>query len=148
MKRLVVFLLVGFTAIQLSAASFDNERIIDKSNLPASAQKFINQHFAKESISIVKKENDFIGVSYDVIFTNGNKVEFDSKGNWESVDCRFTEVPKAIVPSNISSHVTATYPDTKILKIEKEDRGEKEVVLSSGLELTFNSKGQLIDIDN
>lgn len=148
MKRFLVLLIVGFTAVQLSAAAYDNDRIIDKSNLPTAAQKFIDQRFAKEPISIVKQDKDFMGANYDVIFTNGNKVEFDSKGNWESIDCRFSEVPKAVVPNNIHAYITKTYPNTKILKIEKEDRRQMEVILSNGLELTFDAKGNLADIDN
>ena len=84
--------------------------------------------------------------SYEVIFTNGDKVEFDNKGNWEEVNCKYSAVPAAIIPATIQKYVTTNYPDAKILKIER-DKKDYEVKLSNRTELKFDLKFNLIDID-
>ena len=82
-----------------------------------------------------------------MIFTNGNKVEFDKKGEWTEIDCKHTVVPTAIIPTTIQKYVTTNYPDTRVLKIER-DKKEYEVQLSNRVELKFDLKFNLIDIDN
>ena len=91
-------------------------------------------------------ESDFFYKSYEVIFTNGDKVEFDNKGNWEEVNCKYSYVPTAIIPAAIQKYVTTNYPDAKILKIER-DKKDYEVKLSNRTELKFDLKFNLIDID-
>lgn len=46
---------------------------------------------------MVKVESDFLQKSYDVIFIDGNKVEFDKKGNWIEVNCKFSVVLQGII---------------------------------------------------
>ena len=94
-----------------------------------------------------KEERDFLERSYEVVFADGSKVEFTRKGDWKDVDCRYNEVPAAIVPEAIRDYVSANYPDAKILRIER-DANDYEVKLSNRLELTFDKKLNIIDIDN
>ena len=115
--------------------------------MPQKAQQFIKQHFAGSNIAMAKVESDFLQKSYDVIFTDGNKVEFDKKGNWTEVNCKFSVVPQGIIPSPIQKYTATNYPDAKVLKIER-DKTDYEVKLSNGWELKFDSKFNLIDIDN
>lgn len=72
--------------------------------------------------------------------------------NWESLplvqmvtEC--TESLKGIIPSPIQKYTATNYPDAKVLKIER-DKTDYEVKLSNGWELKFDSKFNLIDIDN
>ena len=58
-----------------------------------------------------------------------------------------TAVPAALVPQPIMAFVKKTYPDAVVTKIERDRRGY-DVDLSNGLDLEFNSKFQLIDVDN
>ena len=85
--------------------------------------------------------------SYDVVFNNGEKVEFDRRGNWTEIDCKLSSVPAGLVPAKIASYVKSTYPGTKILQIEKDD-SQYEVKLSNRLEVTFNKNFQVVDIDD
>ena len=87
------------------------------------------------------------GKTYDVIFTNGEKIEFDSKGQWRDIECRQSRVPAALIPAAIANFVKKNYPQTTILKIER-DRRTYEIELSNRLELKFNNSFQLIDIDD
>ena len=109
-------------------------------------EQFIKQHFADSKVALAKMESDFFYKSYEVIFTNGDKVEFDNKGNWEEVNCKYSSVPTAIIPAAIQKYVATNYPDAKILKIER-DKKDYEVKLSNRTELKFDLKFNLIDID-
>lgn len=145
MKKLV-FLLVCLFTLQ-TVARADDDKPIQVSQMPQPAQQFIKQHFADSKIALVKMESDFFYKSYEVIFTNGDKVEFDKKGRWEEVNCKYSSVPVAIIPAAILNYVTTNYPDVKVQKIER-DKKEYEVKLSNRTELKFDLKFNLIDIDN
>ena len=88
MKKLV-FLLVCLFTLQ-TVARADDDKPIQVTQMPQLAQQFIKQHFSDSKVALAKMESDFLYKSYEVIFTNGNKVEFDKKGNWEEVDCKHT----------------------------------------------------------
>ena len=150
MKKLV-FLLVCLFTLQ-TVARADDDKPIQVTQMPQLAQQFIKQHFSDSKVALAKMESDFLYKSYEVIFTNGDKVEFDKKGNWEEVDCKHTSVPvaiipAAIIPAAIQKYVTTNYPDAKVLKIER-DKKDYEVKLSNRTELKFDLKFNLIDIDN
>ncbi len=144
MKKLV-FLLVCLFTLQ-TVARADDDKPIQVTQMPQPAQQFIKQHFADSKVALAKMESDFFYKSYEVIFTNGDKVEFDNKGNWEEVNCKYSSVPTAIIPAAIQKYVATNYPDAKILKIER-DKKDYEVKLSNRTELKFDLKFNLIDID-
>ena len=146
MKRLMILILC-ITAIQFSAKASDDIPI-EFGQLPQDARTFVGQYFSNTSIALVKMDDDFFDKSYEVIFTNGSKIEFTRTGIWKEVDCRYSQLPKDIVPLQIQNYVSSNYPNTNITKIEKESRGKVEVQLNNGLELTFDSRFNLIDIDN
>ena len=116
MKKLV-FLLVCLFTLQ-TVARADDDKPIQVTQMPQPAQQFIKQHFADSKVALAKMESDFFYKSYEVIFTNGNKVEFGKNGNWEEVNCKYTSVPTAIIPTTIQKYVTTNYPDTRVLKID------------------------------
>lgn len=144
MKKLVALFVCLFALV--SVAQADNDKAIRKDQLPTKAQLFIQQHFADNKVAIAKVESDLFSKSYDVIFANGNKVEFDQKGVWKEVDCKYSQVPLALIPDAIRKYVTANYPDANVVQIER-DKKDYEVKLSGGLELKFDLKFNLIDFD-
>ena len=144
-KKFIISLL---SLIILSPALMaSNDKPITFAQLPQQSQQFIKKHFADIPIALVKKDGVVFDVSYDVIFTNGSKIEFDRKGNWTDVECKHTQIPAEIIPEQIRNYVSKNYPDIKINKIEKKSRGSYEVELASDIDLTFDSKYNLIDID-
>ena len=144
MKTWITLIVCLFTLIGVAKA--DEDKPIQPNELPRKAQEFIQQHFAKHSISYAKVENDFWDKTYDVIFVNGNKIEFDKNGKWENVDCKYSEVPTAIIPKQIIEYVKKQHPQAKILQIERNNRGY-EVELNNKLEIKFNHNFQVIGID-
>ncbi len=128
-------------------ACADNDKPIAVTELPQIAQQFIKNHFPKEKVAYAKIERDFLEVQYEVVFTNSSKLEFNKNGEWKEVNCKYSTVPKAIVPAQIVNYISQNYPDANVVKLERNSR-EYEAKLSNGLELTFDTNFKLIDIDD
>ena len=144
MKKLI-FLLVCVFSIQVALA--DNDKPINFTQLPQAAQKFVKQHFPKAKIAFVKMETELFDKSYDVVFNNGDKLEFDKKGEWTEVNCKSTVVPAKVIPALIKKYVETNYPEAKVLSIER-DRYDYEVKLSNFWEIKFDMNFNVIDMDN
>ena len=136
-----------FFGFGVSVACADNNKVISKNELPAPAQKLLNEYFPDAKLSYAKLDRDFLERSYEVLLVDGTKLEFFSNGEWQEVDCKFGEVPAGIVPEAIIKYIADNYPGEKVLKIEI-DRGNYEVKLSNRLELTFNKNFRIVDIDD
>lgn len=134
-------------AVPLKAAPVTGgEKAISEGQLPAAARQTISAHFAGRKIALAKMETELFSKTYSVIFTNGEKIEFDGKGRWEEVKCKRSAVPASLVPAQIARYIKANYPDCRILEIERDDE-EYEVKLSNYIEVTFDDKFNVIDID-
>lgn len=145
MKKLLVLLLSVF-AFQF-AAQADNDKPIELNQLPSKAQQFLNTYFKGKPVSFSKVDTGLFDKNYDVIFTNGDKIEFDKKGEWTDVSCKYSKVPEKVVPIEILKYVSKKYPGTDILQIEKDNK-KYDVKLSNKLELKFDRKFKLIGIDD
>ena len=146
MKKLLILAAAVF-ALGTSTVSADNDRPISVSELPEKAQQFIRQHFPNEKVSFAKMERELFDTTYEVIFTSSSKVEFLKNGDWKEVDCKYSTVPAAIIPQQIAQYVSQYYPDTSVVQIDR-DKRDYEVKLTNGLELTFDLKFTLLDIDD
>jgi hypothetical protein len=146
MKRIILSLTVLIMAT--GAVFADDDKPITVEQLPPAAREFIADYFSDVKVAYAKMEDEFFeSKSYEVVFTNGSKVEFDSKGEWKDVDCKFAQAPEGIVPQQITNYVSDNYPDAKIIGIDR-DRRDYEVDLSNGLEMTFDLKFNLTEIDD
>lgn len=146
MKKLffIAFALVfAFSTVKAD----ERDRIITKEQLPAAAQQLIAKHFGELKISLVKEDRELVASNYEVVFADGTKLEFTRDGKWKEIDCRKNGVPAELVPQKINDFVANRYPEAKILQIDR-DRNDYEVKLSNGLELTFDKKFNLVDIDD
>ena len=114
-----------------------NDKITSDTNvLPVSSRQFISDHFKDIPVSHIQIEKNLIRISsYDVILTDGTNVEFNHKGEWKEI------------PEVIQDLIKKNYSSNKVVKIEKEIR-DYEIKLDNGLEMTFDLKGNLIDIDD
>ena len=137
MKKLA-FLLAGLVVFQAAAFASD-DKPIQVSELPT--------HFPDHKVAMAKVDSELFEKSYEVVFTNGDKVEFDRSGEWTEVQYRNGAVPSAIVPAEITKYVAANYPDAFIRSIER-DRHDYEVKLSNRWEIKFDLNFNVIDLDN
>ena len=138
------FILLSVLALLLGvSAKAQDDRIITFDQLPQNAKEFLAKHFPDKAPILTKEDWD----DFEVIYTNGEKVEFLKNGEWKKVDCRTTAVPDVLVPEQIKTQVQAHYPGSIIVKIKKERYGW-EAKLNNGLEIDFNPEFVITDIDD
>lgn len=137
-----ILLLVAMFAMSFNAKA-DHDQVITFNQLPQAAQTLLKQYFADKMPLIVTMDWD----DYTVMYDSGEKVEFDKQGNWKEFDCRTSQVPTALIPEQIKTHIKATFPGTTIIKLDRNRRGY-EVKLNNGLEVEYNRDFQVIDIDD
>lgn len=90
MKKLLTIAICLFISFGITKA--DDDKPINVNELSQKAQVFIRQNFPKNEVSYAKMEKDFWDKKYEIVFVNGEKIEFDKNGNWEEVDCTFSFV--------------------------------------------------------
>lgn len=142
MKKIKVLITAIFTLLAVTVFA-DNEKPIQKHQLPKVSQEFINKYFKDFEISFCTKDHD----SYDVKFTNGYEIEFSTKGEWKEVDCRKDAIPAAIIPIQVSKYVKQYYAKNYVTKINR-DFNKFEVELNNGLDLEIDKNGKLREIDD
>lgn len=136
-----IFILLCAVFVSLTACSKEDIPI-QVSELPQTAQQFIKTYFSNQEVAYALKDND----SFEVAFASGYKVDFDKKGNWKEVDCKFDAIPAGIAPTAITDYVSRNFPTSFIVKIER-DKKEYEVELNSGLDLKFDANGNFKKVD-
>lgn len=146
MKKFFLAAAILFAGITVSQAD-NRERPITLDKLPAAAQTFLKSHFADLTLAYATEDPKFVGSEYDVTYTDRTEVEFDSKGEWTSVERRYETVPESIVPKQISDYLSKSFAGQTVRKIER-GRYTWEVELSNGLEVKFDRDFQVLEIDD
>lgn len=121
--------------------------IITPDKLPAAAQAFIKEYFPDNAISFAKKDVEVSKTTYEVTLMDGTEINFNSKGEWDKIECRRAPVPATLVPAPIAEYVQASFPGQIITKIDKERYGY-DIELGNDLELKFSKNGRLMNIDD
>jgi hypothetical protein len=121
--------------------------MIQYSELPATAQSFIQKYYNVSDISYVEREKDGLHNEYTVYLKNATKIEFNHAGNLESIESRNTPIPEGIVPSLIVNYVGLHHPDQFIVDYTIEYRHLK-IELNNSLELIFDINGNFLRIDD
>ena len=144
MKKSIFFVLALVMSICLPLTLMaDNDQVITFDRLPATAQAMLKQNFADKTPLVITADWD----DYKVMYSNGDKVEFDKKGNWRDIECKTSQVPAALIPAQIVANVNATFPGATITEIDQDRRGYS-VKLSNGLELEYNRSFQIVELDD
>lgn len=127
--------------------SFDRERLIEFSQLPQVSQEFIQKNFPSHEISYIIEESELTHTSYDVKFTNGDKIEFRGNGEWKEIDCEYNGIPDSAIPDKLLDYVKAKHANCLIEQISRE-YSRYEVELNNGLEIVFNSNFEVLRYDD
>lgn len=147
MVRRAIVMIIGVLMLGATAAA-GNKKAITLTDLPGMAQKTVKANFGKRKVAMVKMETGFFEkTSYDVVFTNGDKIEFDGDGNWKEVSVKSGAVPSALVPQAVGVYLKSHYPRAKVMEMDK-GTNKCEVKLSNGLEITFDNNYNVIEIDD
>ena len=143
MKKIVV-LFVSMLVLA-TTASAGNDKPIQVSKLHQTAQHYLKKYFGDRKVAFAKEESDF-RKSYEIAFKNGDKIEFDRKGEWTDIDGKYSAVPTGIIPAPIAKYVADNYPDNKIVQIERDTRST-EVKLDNRMEIKFDKQHRVIEMD-
>lgn len=138
-----VFMMLTFVLTMCVSVMADNDRVITFDQLPAQAQTLLKKHFADKVPLVVTVDWD----DYKVMYQSGEKVEFDKKGNWKEFECKTSAVPTALIPEQIKNKVKTTFPGATILKLDRDRRGYS-VKLNNGMEIEFDKRFQVVEIDD
>ena len=130
----------------LSSVSASADRPVEKGQLPANTQEFLTKHFPSVEVSYAKQGNELLDKDFTVVLTNGDKLEFTSKGEWKEVDCEHNRVPEAIIPATIRKYISDNQKGRYVVEIKKEFR-HYDVKLDNKLELEFSLDGKLLRYD-
>ena len=114
LKTALLALLVG-----ISTALAD--MVVPANSLPAAAQNFINTYFKGVAIGMVERDMN----SFDVVLTDGTKIDFNINGEWTNVDGKYKPIPTGFVPANVLAKAKATQPNAAIIEVDKEWGGYK-----------------------
>ncbi len=139
----VLVLLLGTAQVSFAG----DKRPITQEELPAPAQHFIKNHFAKAAVSRITVDGQLFDREYKVLFADGREVEFSKDGEWKEVEAKRAEFPMGVLPQQIRRYLEQHYPNQAVSKIERDRRGY-EVKLRNGMELDFDNRFQLLKVDD
>lgn len=143
MKRtfLATVLSIVFAMVAVACHSSD-EKEIGYAELPVQAQQFVKQYFPSATYSHVEKEKDHGKWEYEVLLSDGTKIDFNNKGEWKCVDCKYSTLPAGIIPDAIVADIAQRYPSQQPYKIEKETGGYEIDI--PGFDLYYSNNGKFI----
>jgi hypothetical protein len=144
MKRIVlVFAFLFSVAVAVAA----DDKPVTREQLPLAAREFMDKYFAGIKPTLIMRDDDVMYKDYEVVLSDGTRIDFSSLGEWQEITVRNGSVPAALIPEGVTHYLSQHYPDVDARRV---DRGRRsfEVELSNGFELTFDKHGRLIDIDD
>ena len=146
MKKIGILFAVAVVLNMVACA--EKKMAITVNQLPQQAQTLLTTYFSDLQVAMVVKETEGRDVDYIVSYTDATQVKFNKKGEWEEVDRPIGQtVPDGIVPPQILTYVTTTFPNTTIQEIDKDRRGGYDVKLSNRMEIEFNDRFLPIEMD-
>lgn len=144
-----VLLAIALVASGIGSVHADGREMpITVDRLPKPAQEFLAAHFKDLTVAYAVEDRKFMGTEYEVVYTDRTEIDFRGDGEWESVGRKYSAVPAAIVPEPIQSFVAkSNFPGQFVRQIER-NAYTWEIELSNGMEVKFDSRFNVIDIDD
>lgn len=144
MKK-ITLMLACMLGIALAATAGDKPIPFDK--LPLEAKNFINVNFQNAKVLYSTVDDDFFRPDYNVSLDNGFRIQFTNSGALEKIESNTAAIPQDLIPYQIRDYVKVHYPEATFMEYEV-GRKSYEVKLSNRLDLKFNKKFHLIEIDD
>lgn len=125
----------------------DNDRPITFEQLPKAARELITTHFPGEKVALAKIDTDLMSTSYEVVLVGSSKIEFKGDGSWKEIDCEYSKVPEGLIPEKVKAKAAELFAGSHVIEMERSRHGV-DVKLSNGMELKFNTKLELVGMDD
>jgi hypothetical protein len=119
-----------------------------KSDIPPAVKNYVAINFPSAKIINIERDHEAHGIAYDITLDNGVEIDFNSRNQWESIDCEHASisVPINLLPKSIGEYIQSTYPGEKVIEVERDAYGY-ELKLTNRLELIFDKNGEFMRID-
>ena len=101
MKKIFFAVALMFATV-VSAKAGDRERPITVEQLPAAAQQFLAANFKDLTIAFVVEDPKFVGSEYEVTYTDRTEIDFDTQGQWTSIERKYSALPASLIPQQIA----------------------------------------------
>ena len=136
--------MLAMCALVFTFAACDDEKSISFGRLPDQAQTFIETYFGGVGVTSIIREKDDGRTTYDVLLDDGTDIEFNSQGEWTSLDSFFSPLPTGFLPPAIPAKVEELHPGATIHGVDKEVGGYQVEVLDGSVQwdMYFNSQGE------
>lgn len=144
MKRFSLWMMSLLLATSCWAAT---DKVVSADQLPAKAKTMLETYFPGDGVQFASLDDDWFGALYEVHLVSGNEIEFTKEGEWVTIDCAPRMVPEALIPAPLLKEVQERFTGGSVVKIDRDHRGY-ELELSNGMELKFNTKFQLVELDD
>lgn len=132
LKLTLLALLVG-----ISSALAD--MVVPANQLPAAAKNFINTHFKGVSVMYVERDMS----SFDVVLSDGTKIDFNINGEWTEVDGKYKPIPTGFIQNAVLSKVKATQQGAQIIDVDREFNGYK-FKFTNGMKVYTDNNGNIL----
>lgn len=119
--------------------------------LPSKATDFLNANFPQSVIKEVEEEFD--NGTFEVDFTDGTDIEFDSSGEWTEVDAGHSkslpqEIVKKLLPSQAYKEIGRLSLDRCVETVKRSGRGYKVEFRGTDIhDLFFDPSGTLVAVE-
>jgi uncharacterized membrane protein YkoI len=138
----------------VAGALFADEQKITLDKVPGVVKRACKAKYPRAQVSAVTKETEDGKTTYEFKLSEGDKkweATFDSEGKFEGTE---EVIAESDIPDKVSEGLKTKYPGAKILKAEKETKGEGdsakivyEMVIQAGdkkMEVQFDPSGKFI----
>lgn len=137
-----IFILISLFVVQ-GVLSIKDRAALTVNDLSPKTRLFIEQHFPYTEVFHVHSKRNFWDRIYNVVFTNGDRLEFNKAGSWAEITSKEGALSKSVIPHAIQYYVAGNYPGNEIVELKWDKRFYK-IELANGLELTFNKAFQRV----
>ncbi|MBO5902704.1 MAG: PepSY-like domain-containing protein [Tidjanibacter sp.] len=144
MKKVLISLMV----LMSSTTLIGRDRPVLFEQLPAQARATIETNYPGVKVSYAIYDNDIFERHYEVVLTNGVKIDFSRNGKWRSIDCERQAIPEGLIPAGVIEFVKAHHPNNFVVDMDRRDGIFMDVQLNNGLDLKFSKSGSFRFYDN
>lgn len=144
MKKIMI---IAAFALAFTLVACAGDRPVTFQQLPAAAQAFITTNYPDDKVSYATVDDDVYRPDYKVVLVSGAMIQFHNDGSLEKIASRNADIPAGLIPVQITEYVKTHFPDASIIEYEV-GRRTYEVKLSNRLELKFNRKFNIMEVDD
>lgn len=142
MKKLFTLGVTLLSALTLMAAG---QPTMSFDKLPAKSRDFVHRYFAGDKVQSVEHAKHHSTDTYDVNFTNGDKLTFDAhSGDCLAIHLAEGAMPSTLLPQKVQDYLKKHYPSAHVTSMSRINGGCC-IGLNTGEKVCLNKDGKQID---